>query len=185
VETYSRTIFEYFTMEFPPDSFEVFPAEDFETASARGGGKAAVDLFLQARANGRCIDHFRLVLGGSSILEANVPLTRVFNAPSLSDYKLQFQFWARDVKIRRNMTTSVWSDAYATLASRNITAWKGEEEIDNGQILEELKRLEDPASRVGAFRHAVVAGPDQKLYLELVSMPGTAATLASKPAYVG
>ncbi len=114
-------------MEFPPDSFEVFPAEDFETASARGGGKAAVDLFLQARANGRCIDHFRLVLGGSSILEANVPLTRVFNAPSLSDYKLQFQFWARDVKIRRNMTTSVWSDAYATLASRNITAWKGEE----------------------------------------------------------
>jgi len=105
--------FEYFTMEFPPDSFEVFPAEDFETASARGGGKAAVDLFLQARANGRCIDHFRLVLGGSSILEANVPLTRVFNAPSLSDYKLQFQFWARDVKIRRNMTTSVWSDAYA------------------------------------------------------------------------
>jgi len=173
------------TMEFPPEVFEVYSNAEFETAAARLPGPATMELLVQARDNGRCMDHFRIALGGSSLLEASVPLNRVFNAPSLKDYKLRFQFWARDIRIRRNMSTSTWSDAYAALASRDLEVTKNKEEVEAETILEELNKMADPASRGGAFRYAVVVGPDQRLYLELVGLPCSAAGLAGKPAFVG
>ena len=63
-------------MEFLPDVYEVYPNADFETAAARLPGAATMELLVQARDNGRCMDHFRIALGGSSLLETSVPLNR-------------------------------------------------------------------------------------------------------------
>ena len=172
-------------MEFPPETLEVLPLGEFETAGTRQPGIASMELQVQARSDGRCVDHFKVALGGSGLLQASMPLNRMFNAPTLRDYKLQYQFWAKDVRIRRNMCTSAWADTYAKIAEREMTVMREEEEIDNAEVLRLLDSLEDPASRAGAYRFGVVAGPDQKMYLELVALPSSAANIASKPTLVG
>jgi hypothetical protein len=47
-------------MEFPPESYDVFDAEQFETARARLAGDAVMEVMLQMRPNGRCLDHYRI-----------------------------------------------------------------------------------------------------------------------------
>ena len=37
-----------------------------------------------------------------------MPLTRYIQLPALEGWNLKFQFWARDVTIRRSMTSSIW-----------------------------------------------------------------------------
>jgi len=51
-------------MEFPATEWIVLPDEEFELAAARDPGQLGVDLLVQARPNGRLLDHFRLVVGG-------------------------------------------------------------------------------------------------------------------------
>ena len=63
-------------MEFPPE-WNILPAEDFEIAVPRDPGEIGVDLMAQIRNNGRILNHFRLVLGGSKLLEAAVPLKNI------------------------------------------------------------------------------------------------------------
>jgi hypothetical protein len=172
-------------MEFPPDTLELLPAHEFETAGTRQPGKAAMELQVQARPNGRCVDHFKIALGGSGLLQASVPMNRIFSASVLGDYKMQFQFWGRDIKIRRNMCTSTWADAYAKLAAREVTVVKDEAEVEIADVLQLLDGLDDPAGRAGAYRFGVVAGHDKKMHLEMVALPASAATISSKPTLVG
>ncbi len=70
---------------------------------ARAGltGDAVMKVMLQMRPNGRCLDHYRIALDGT-VLETQV----VFRAPVLAKYRLTYQVWPRDLKIRRNMTTT-------------------------------------------------------------------------------
>ncbi len=49
-------------MEFPPESNDVFDSEQFETARARLAGDAVMEVMLQMRPNGRCLDHYRIAL---------------------------------------------------------------------------------------------------------------------------
>ena len=60
-------------MDFPPD-WEVLPAEDFTTAVPRNAGSCGMELLAQIRPNSRILDHFRITLGGSKILDISVPL---------------------------------------------------------------------------------------------------------------
>jgi hypothetical protein len=54
-------------MEFPSD-WAVTQTDEFDAAAARSHGKAV--MMIQARPNGRLLDHFRVATGGSEILEA-------------------------------------------------------------------------------------------------------------------
>ena len=91
-------------MEFPPE-WNILPAEDFEIAVPRDPGEIGVDLMAQIRNNGRILDHFRLVLGGSKLLEAAVPLKNILPTVEAPDWTLKVTSWPRDVKLRRNMAT--------------------------------------------------------------------------------
>jgi hypothetical protein len=50
-------------MEFPPE-WNVVSAEQFATAQPRAAGILGMELLVQARPNGRMLDHFRMSLGG-------------------------------------------------------------------------------------------------------------------------
>ena len=170
-------------MEFPGE-IDCFDAADFETAVPRRTGRSTVELMAQVRPTGRIADHFRLAVGGSALLEAKPILSTVFNNKRLDCYRMTYQFWCKDVEIRRNMTTSKWMDGLSLINSNTvaITDLDGnavEEEEIKGLLSKEL--LESRAS----FRHAVVIGPDHRICLELQSMPASEATLTSKPAFVG
>jgi hypothetical protein len=77
-------------MEFPPESYNVFDSEQFETARARLTGDAVMEVMLQMRPNGRCLDHYRIALDGT-VLETQVNATSVFRAPVLAKYRLTYQ----------------------------------------------------------------------------------------------
>ena len=94
-------------MDFPPD-WEIYPATEFEEAQAHTPGTLGVELTVQVRDNGRILDHWRLVLGVSAFQRVCVPLTRYIQLPALKGWNLKFQFWAHNVTIRRNMTSSIW-----------------------------------------------------------------------------
>jgi hypothetical protein len=48
-------------MEFPAE-WAVFQADEFDTDAPRSHGKAVMELMIQARPNGRLLDHFRIAL---------------------------------------------------------------------------------------------------------------------------
>jgi hypothetical protein len=74
-------------MEFPPETYDVFEADQFKTARARLTGDAVMEVMLQMRPNGRCLDHYRIALDGT-VLETQVVATSVFRAPVLAIYRL-------------------------------------------------------------------------------------------------
>jgi hypothetical protein len=108
-------------MEFPPETYDVFEAEQFETARARAraGGDAVMEVTLQMRPSGRCLYHYRIALDGQ-VMETQVVATNVFRAPVLAKYRLTHQAFPHDLRIRRNMTTTAWTDSYLAIAANNI-----------------------------------------------------------------
>jgi hypothetical protein len=170
-------------MEFP-SQLDCFEANDFELAVPRATGRTLVELMVQARPTGRIADHFRFAMGGSALLETRPLLSSIFPDPKLDCYRFLYQFWCKDVEIRRNMTTSKWMDGMGLISSNTavITDLEGtpvDEEIVKKLLSKEL------LEKRGSIRHAVVVGPDHRLALELQAMPASEATLTSKPAFVG
>jgi hypothetical protein len=95
-----------------------------------------------------------------------------------------YQFWCKDVQIRRNMTTSKWMDCLTLITSNTV----GITDLDGKPVDEdELKRLlsKELLQHRASIRHAVVIGPDQRMALEIQSMPSSKAVLTSKPDFVG
>ena len=173
-------------MEFPPDNYDVFEAEQFDTARARTAGDAVMEVMMQMRPSGRCVDHFRIGLDGR-ILETKVKATNVFRAPVLSKYVLNYQMYPRDLSIRRNMTTTAWVDSYKEIAANNFLVFKedGGEAVALEEIRAALEAIKDPNLKSGSTRYAVVAGPDHKMWLQHQALPGTAEALTAKPTFVG
>jgi hypothetical protein len=48
-------------MEFPPETYDVFKADQFETAA----GDIVMEVMLQMQPNGRCLNHYRMALDGT------------------------------------------------------------------------------------------------------------------------
>jgi hypothetical protein len=172
-------------MEFPPQ-WHAFQLEDFDTAAPRTQGAAGMELMVQMRPNGRLLDHVRVAVGGNEILQAEVPMDRLFPSPNLNGWKARFQFWARDTAIRRNMSTSVWKDAYAMFHSHEVQVLTaGDEQVNTEEVIRELDDLPAAAGHSAVLRHAVIIGEDQKMALELQSLPVSLATVNGKPSFRG
>lgn len=167
-------------MDYPP-KWDVFSDTDFELAVPRDPGALGIELMAQLRVSGRVQDHWRLVLGGSSIIEFNVPLRSVFSfAPK---WTMTFAVWPRDITIKRNTTTSVWQDVRDLVAS-NDTELLGEngDRIINTDFVDMLSEHETPAKPLSAsLRWAVVIGDGERPELHLQMLPGGAGTLNGKP----
>jgi phosphoribosylformylglycinamidine (FGAM) synthase-like amidotransferase family enzyme len=168
-------------MEFPA-TWVVFQAEDFATADVRAPGPAGMEVMAQMRPNGRLLDHFRVVLGGSEILEAAMPLDRLIPSPNLNRWRARYQFWARDTAIRRNMTTSSWRDVYQLIHSNEFRIENEEGElVDTADVI----RVLDEENKSAVIRYATTIGEDRRMTLELQSLPTLLAAVNSKPTFRG
>ena len=94
---------------------------NFGTATPRNPGALGIELCAQVRPNGRILDHFRITLGGSRILDVDIPMASLLLVPRAANWRVKFQIWARDIDLRRNMTTSAWRDVKEMLAAREAT----------------------------------------------------------------
>jgi len=178
-------------MEFPPDDWIVLPDDEFELAAARDPGQLGVDLLAQVRPNGRLLDHFKFVLGGTEIIEATFKSSDVFLFEGVPEVVLHFNIWPRDIKIRRNMASSDWLDLAELLAANDVVGEGGASNPDDELVnpVDELKHFistrKDKSVSGSSLRWAVGIGADKRLELSLQLLPGSAGVLNSKPTLRG
>jgi hypothetical protein len=61
------------------------PSSGYHTDQPPTTSKHTAELFDEVRDNGRILDNWRIVLGGTDILEAEFPLAKLFDDPVLQD----------------------------------------------------------------------------------------------------
>jgi hypothetical protein len=126
------------------------------------------------------LDASRVVLGGDSLVEVDIPLFDAIPTPRLAGWRLRYQVWPRDIAIRRNQTTSSWFDLEALLAGRDAEVFdRGGAGIPANEFLGMLSDMEAP--NTAAIRWAITIGDDGNLRLQLQSLPASAPTLNGKP----
>jgi hypothetical protein len=168
-------------MEYPPN-WQVFEMEQFSSALPRSAGELQAELLVQARPNGRMLDHFRVTLGGSRILDVTFPLAKILNMPAAAEWKVKMQMWPRDIILRRNMTTSEWTDIDSIVSSKDGTVYLPDESVvSHAEVLKLIQEAECSA----AVRYAVVIGNDQRLLLMLQGLPASAESLMGKTVFRG
>ena len=172
-------------MEFPPP-WSFFPMEDFELAAPRDPGDIGVEAMAQARANGRVLDHFRIVLGGSQMLEATVNVKDIFPVAAMPSWSVAFSCWPRDVAIRRNMASSAWQDIRDMVAANDIKLLNGEgANVASNEILDLLDSVADKTLNSASIRWWIGASEDGRMQLQLQAAPSPASGYLSKPAWKG
>jgi hypothetical protein len=175
-------------MDFPP-LWDVFSHDDFELASPRDPGELGVELMVQARANGRMLDHHKLTLGGSLLLEAVFPVKVImpaFNTSNSPAWKIKYAVWPRDVKLRRNMSTSYWTDMREIISANDARVLGEQDEaVDSKVYLDYVDQLQDKSLSTFSVRWAVCASEDGTMQLQLQALPAAASSFSGKPAFKG
>jgi hypothetical protein len=167
-------------MEFPP-TWRIFLDEDFEAAQPQIEGATTMELMVQVRHTGRMLNNFRIGLGGEARIKVDVDLGAMVPKDTFRGWRFRTQYWARDIKIRTNMTSSAWVDLEDVIAAKDGTIIDdGGAEIPGREVLRLLDELqEDP--KTAAFRWVVAVGEDNMMKLQLQSLPGPAVLIAGKP----
>ena len=172
-------------MEFPTEEWDIFEANDFETAPSRTASDLSVEVMAQIRPNGRIMDHWRVATGGTSILEASMDIRTIIPAAAnLPKCTLKFQCWPADLGIRRNMTTSPWQDVMTLLAANELTAEdEGGQAVECRDVVVNLQALPVRSVISAVLRWAICVSKDGKLEVQLQCLPAAVNTLSSKPIY--
>jgi hypothetical protein len=94
----------------------VVPWEIFDLADLHTFGlENVVDqltgaLLLEVQPDGSVAGQHRFIRGGLSTLDIDVQANKMVSAGGSSGYRLKWQIWPRDVKLRPNCYTSDWRD---------------------------------------------------------------------------
>ena len=171
-------------MDFPPDVWDVFPAGNFELAEPQDPEQCGVEVWN----NGRIMDHFLFTLGGSKLLEATLKLKQVIGNDNLPDWELNYRLWPRDVMLRRNMLTSDWVDRRSLVSSWDVTIVDVAtgNEVEAQQYLATLDSLGTNKIKISSsLRWGFFDGPDKRVRLHLLALPGLLVSFSSKPAFKG
>ena len=170
-------------MEFPADkdSWNVFPIDEFDKAEARDPGNLGMEVMAQMRKNGRILDHFRVALGGRNILNLETNLSKVFKENSVNTYRLRFQYWAKDIFIRRNTTTSAWRGVHEMLGERDAVLLREDgSSLPRDEALDVIRDL-DSKGKAASICWAVAVGDEGEMRLNLVTLPASEDTFNNKP----
>jgi len=175
-------------MEFPCE-WSVFPDVDFDNASPRGHGKMVMELFIQARPNGRLLDHFRVATGGSEILTATFKVTDLIDNENLHGLHARLQIWGRDLQLRRNMTTSAWLDFYDLVKSNEMQIFTvnggKEKNVKADVLIKILDGVSDTRFKSAVLRFCAAVGLDFKMEMELQGLPISLGAVSGKPSFLG
>ena len=156
------------------------PMADFHIAQSQLAGPRTVELLARIRPSGRILDASRVVLGGSEIIQVDFHLTQIIPNPRFNNWRIRYQIWPRDINLRRNQTTSSWSDVEALVAGRDVEILDAQGAIiPPAEFLELLASMDPP--NVGSSRWAVTIADNDGLQLQLQGLPASAPHLSSKP----
>jgi hypothetical protein len=141
------------------------------------------ELFAMVQDNGRILDDFKCVVGGTDILEAEFELSKIFNNPVIGAHTIKIQRSPRDLDLRKGLLSGNWKDVSTIVSCRDASIFDSE----GGGILAEefLGLLEDPENgkEAAAVRWAVRLSASEKLVIQLHGLPAAAAVLNGKPSH--
>jgi hypothetical protein len=159
------------TMDFPA-TWVVLQLDQFDTALPDIEGEVTVELLAHLRSSGRAWDHFRFSLNGSTPLEATVGLENIIPVPEFAGWHITHQVWARDIPLRRNMSTSAWVSITDTVARNDcdVTAPDGAG-IPLAKFTRRVVSLPSSGPVNASTRWAVVIGEDNLLRLQWQALP--------------
>ena len=101
-------------------------------------------------------------MGGSRVQKIMVSMTKTFQLPSHSAWRFKMEFWAQDILIRWNLTTSIWVSVSTILAAREVHVIdKNNELVPTEAFLAEIQK----AKVDSAISWAVAVGEDERLRL--------------------
>ena len=146
-----------------------------------------MQLMVQARPNGRIMDHWRVAIGGSKILEVEVDLATIIPAlsgGSTTQWTASFQKWPADVSIRRNMSTSAWADKATLIAGNQLVIRdQARNVVEAGTVLEALAKIKDKNASSASWRWAMCDSEAARMELQLQCLPVSTSFLGSKPIF--
>jgi hypothetical protein len=123
-----------------------------------------------------------VALGGEARLKVDVDLGAMLPQDIFKGWRYKTQFWARDVKIRTNMTTSAWLDMTDSVSYKDANVFDDEgAEVSGGEFLRIVQELPEDEPHAAAVRWAVTVGEDSLMKLQLQSLPGPAVLVSGKP----
>jgi hypothetical protein len=173
----------FFDMDFPA-TWVVLQLDQFDTTLPDIEGDITVELLAHLRKSGRALDHFRFSLNGSTPLEATVGLENIIPLPDFKGWNITYQMWARDIPLRRNMTTSAWVSITDTVARNDcdVTAPDGAG-IPAAEFTRKVVGLPSNGPVNASTRWAVVIGEDLMLRLQWQALPLPASVLNGRATF--
>jgi hypothetical protein len=143
-------------------TWSVLPLENYSLARLEEPGKLGVELLMHARANGRILDRFRLVVGSSKIKDVATTTNLLFGSEILPATAVNFQLRRVEIGLRQNSTTSEWIDVVGQIRYSDILVGDNDEEL-----LSLLDTIDDASGTYTSVRWAV-AITEQQTLAELV-----------------
>ncbi len=117
---------------------------------------------------------------------ADIDLGQLIPATTFNRWRLRFQYWPRDVNIRRNMVTSAWTDVSAMVSSNDAAVFnESNVEVSAAAFRASLEDNADHEPDAASLRWAVVIGSDRLLKLQLQGLPAAASLLSRKHHFKG
>ncbi len=118
-------------------------------------------VFAQVRDNGRILDVFKIVLGGTDCLKAQFSLSKIFSDPVLASYTISLQRWPRDLDLRKGLLSRPWRDIAMLVSARDASVLDSEGAgIPASEFLKLIEQAEEgPASAAASW--AVVLGSSE------------------------
>ncbi len=136
----------------------------FNVDEAPNDASLTAELFATVRSNGRILDDFKCVLGGTDCLEAEFNLAKLFEDPTLGSHSIQIQRWPRDLDLRKGLLSGLLRDVSAFVFSRDASVIDKE---GAGVTANEFLRMLEQSKAHAAARWAVVLADNEKLALQL------------------
>jgi hypothetical protein len=172
-------------MEFPP-AWNVVEVDQFALAQPRAAGLLGMGLLVQARPNGRMLDHYRVTLGREQDYGHRCQALRPGGGATHQGVAYQdADMAALCIDVCRNMTSTTWMDLFSLVAAQECQVLTMDGENERAVAPEEFQAIMAEAGAAAALRFAVVIGGDQRMALALQGLPASADLLLGKPAFRG
>jgi hypothetical protein len=98
-------------MRYPPEEFDIRAAADYGQFAAAGAAQPlTASVLIHVDEEAKIFGNYKFVLGGSEMIRVDLPLKEVIFLGGSDNYRLLWELWPRDLRLRENMLTSDWID---------------------------------------------------------------------------
>ena len=170
-------------MKYLPEEWSIRADDHFGAYSLTEATEPLIcAVLLMVDRSARLQGSFKILLGGSDILQVDIPAQDALIMAGVASYRLVMERWPIDIIFNDNSTTASWFDLDESVADKSIkVTLSGGGDDTRKTLRRQLKKESTRTPNGAAFRWAVAATDNNSLELQLQSLPLPAATINAKP----